>query len=170
MLDGMWYNIEDAKNTIAQIEQYLACVYELLVASLDQVMKTSSTAGRTEGDHESASARVKEYAIEINKLSPKVIVSNKLSIDALICLVSKVDLVIGADTGPTHFAWALNIPSIVLFGPTPGNRNTVVSETNQIIESKSRVNPYKIDRNDYSIKDIEVEEIINLSNKLLGES
>ena len=31
-------------------------------------MKTSSTAGRTEGDHESASARVKEYAIEINKL------------------------------------------------------------------------------------------------------
>jgi len=112
----------------------------------------------------------KDLAIEINKLSPKVIVSNKLSIDALICLVSKVDLVIGADTGPTHFAWALNIPSIVLFGPTPGNRNTVVSETNQIIESKSRVNPYKIDRNDYSIKDIEVEEIINLSNKLLGES
>jgi heptosyltransferase-1 len=82
-------------------------------------------------------------------------------------LVSKVDLVIGADTGPTHFAWALNIPSIILFGPTPGNRNTIASETNQIIESKSRVNPSKIDRNDYSIKDIEVEEIINLTNKLL---
>ena len=68
MLDGMWYNVEDAKNTIAQIEQYLACVYELLVASLDQVMKASSTAGRTEGDYESASARIKEYATEISKL------------------------------------------------------------------------------------------------------
>jgi hypothetical protein len=68
VLDGIWYNIEDAKNTISQIEQYLACVYELLVASLDQLMKTSSTAGRTEGDHESASARIKEYANEIRKL------------------------------------------------------------------------------------------------------
>jgi hypothetical protein len=68
IIDGFTYNIEDAKNTIAQIEQYLSCIYELLVASLDQIMKTSSTTGRTELDHESASNQVKEYAIEIGKL------------------------------------------------------------------------------------------------------
>ena len=68
MLDGIWYNIEDAKNTISQIEQYLACVYELLVASLDQFMKISSTAGRTEADYESAMILIDEYEKEIDKL------------------------------------------------------------------------------------------------------
>ena len=32
--------------------------------------------------------------------------------------------------------WALNIPSITLFGSTPGYRNTVITDVNKIIESK----------------------------------
>jgi heptosyltransferase-1 len=72
-------------------------------------------------------------------------------------LISQLDLVIGPDTGPTHIAWALNIPSITLYGPTPGYRNTFETEFNKIIESDSNVNPNKIDKNDYSIKNIEVE-------------
>ena len=67
-IDGMWFNIEDAKNTIGQAEQYLAIIYELLVASLDQVMKVSASAARTEGDFESASVKVKEYVSEIHSL------------------------------------------------------------------------------------------------------
>ena len=67
-IDGMWFNIEDAKNTISQAEQYLAIIYELLVASLDQVMKASSSAARTEGDFESASVKVKEFVNEIHIL------------------------------------------------------------------------------------------------------
>ncbi len=67
-IDGMWFNIEDAKNTIAQSEQYLAIIYELLCASLDQVMKVSSSAARTEGDFESASMKIKEYMNEIHQL------------------------------------------------------------------------------------------------------
>ena len=67
-IDGMWFNIEDAKNTIGQAEQYLAIIYELLVASLDQVMKVSASAARTEGDFESASVKVKEYVGEIHSL------------------------------------------------------------------------------------------------------
>lgn len=40
--DGIKYNIEDARNTIAQIKAYLICIYELLVKSLDQLIKLTS--------------------------------------------------------------------------------------------------------------------------------
>ena len=69
MENGMWFNIEDAKNTINQAEQYLAMIYEMLCAALDQVMKVSSTAGRTVGDFDSASMRVQELVQEIDKLA-----------------------------------------------------------------------------------------------------
>ena len=64
-IDGMWFNIEDARNNISQTEQYLAMIYELLCASLDQVMKVSSSSARTEGDFESASVKIKEFMNEI---------------------------------------------------------------------------------------------------------
>ena len=83
-------------------------------------------------------------------------------------LVSRADLVIGSDTGPTHLAWAQNIPSITLFSQTPGHRNTYITEHNKIIESNSEVNPYKINKQDNSIKDIEVEEVFRMSQRLLN--
>lgn len=64
-IDGMWFNIEDAKNTIAQTEQYLTMIYELLLACQDQIVKASSATARTEGDFESASLKIKEYVKEI---------------------------------------------------------------------------------------------------------
>ncbi len=91
----------------------------------------------------------------------------KLDLNSLKAIMSKVDLVIGNDTGPTHMAWALNIPSITLFGNTPGYRNTYITNTNKIIESKSIVNPFKLDRNDFSIKEIDKNEIINTAKGLL---
>ena len=90
----------------------------------------------------------KFLADKIKQLSPQVNICEKLSIKALISLISKIDLVIGSDTGPTHMAWALERPSITLFGSTPGYRNAYVTKINRIIESKSEVNPYKIDKND----------------------
>jgi len=110
----------------------------------------------------------KIIAKKIKDLSPKASLCERLSLDSLILLVSMVDLVIGSDTGPTHLAWAQNIPSITLFGKTPGYRNTYVTEHNQIIESNSEVNPYKIDKQDNSIKDIEVEEVFRISQRLLN--
>jgi heptosyltransferase I len=107
-------------------------------------------------------------AEEIKALNPKVIITDQLSLDQLISLVSQVDLVIGPDTGPTHLAWASNIPSITLFGSTPGYRNTLPSEKNKIIESKSHVHPLKIDREDYSIQEIMVEEVYKVANSLLN--
>ena len=109
----------------------------------------------------------KIIADKIKELSPNLTISNKLSIDSLISLISKVDLVIGPDTGPTHIGWALNIPSITLFGSTPGYRNTVITDVNKIIESKSEVNPYQINKNDYSIHEISVKEIVKIAKSLL---
>jgi heptosyltransferase-1 len=111
----------------------------------------------------------KLIAEKIKLLSPGVYIVNKLSFDKLKALISQVDLVIGPDTGPTHMAWALNVASITLFGPTPGYRNTYVTKVNRIIESKSEVNPFKIDKNDLSIKDIDVKEILEVSQDLLNQ-
>ena len=111
--------------------------------------------------------REKIIADEIKYQSQHVVVMDKLSLDALISLINQVDLVIGSDTGPTHMAWALNIPSITLFGPTPGYRNTCITNINKIIESDSTVNPRKIDRSDHSIKNIKVSDISELAEKLL---
>jgi len=111
----------------------------------------------------------KIMADKIKALSPKVIICEKLSIDSLISLIKQVDLVIGSDTGPTHMAWALNIPSITLFGPTPGYRNTYITNINTIIESDSKVNPLKINKKDYSIKNINTRDIVKISEKLLKE-
>jgi heptosyltransferase-1 len=79
----------------------------------------------------------------------------------------QTDLVIGGDTGPTHIAWALNIPSITLFGSTPGYRNTYATSINQILESKSKVDSYKIDKNDFSIKTIKVNDIVKMAKELI---
>jgi len=110
----------------------------------------------------------KIIAEKIKRLSPGVCVVKKLSLDKLKALISQVNLVIGPDTGPTHMAWALNIPSITLFGPTPGYRNAYLTKINRIIESKSEVNPLRINKNDFSIKDINVDDVVSLSQDLLN--
>ena len=109
----------------------------------------------------------KLLANKIKNLAPYINICEKLSIRGLISLVSQSDLVIGPDTGPTHMGWALNVPSITLFGPTPGYRNTLVTANNKTIESKSEVDPYRINKNDYSIGDINVDEVIKLAKRLL---
>ena len=106
-------------------------------------------------------------ANQIKHLSSNIEVLEELSLDSLISLITQVDLVIGPDTGPTHMAWALNVPSITLFGPTPGYRNTYATNINKIIESRSKVNPSKINKNDYSINSIKVGDIVKLAQKLL---
>ncbi|NCO00914.1 MAG: lipopolysaccharide heptosyltransferase I [Epsilonproteobacteria bacterium] len=90
----------------------------------------------------------------------------KLSLTQLIDLVSKVDLLIGNDTGPTHMAWAQNIPSITLFGPTT-TRMIYETASNIGIKSPSKVDINKIDKNDFSIKEIEVKSIKTKALELL---
>ncbi len=103
-------------------------------------------------------------------LNSSAIVLPKLDLNSLKAVVSKCDLVVGNDTGPTHMAWALNIPSITIFGCTPGFRNTYETRINKIIESNSKVNPLKLNREDFSIKNINEEKVITLIKEILNES
>ena len=48
-----------------------------------------------------------KIANRIKSISPEVTLCEKLSVCSLISLVKQVDLVIGSDTGPTHFALSL---------------------------------------------------------------
>ena len=90
----------------------------------------------------------------------------KLSLIELISFIDSCDLLIGNDTGPTHMAWAQNIPSITLFGPTT-TRMIYETPKNIGIKSPSKVDIFKIDKNDFSIKDIKVQTIVKRAKELL---
>lgn len=90
----------------------------------------------------------------------------KIDLNVLKAVIGRSDLLIGNDTGPTHMAWGLNVPSITIFGPTPVNR---VYETsiNKVIKSNSEVDHYKLNTNDFSIRKIEADDIVAIAQKLL---
>ncbi|RUM69415.1 MAG: lipopolysaccharide heptosyltransferase I [Sulfurovum sp.] len=90
----------------------------------------------------------------------------KIDLNALKAMIAKSDLLIGNDTGPTHMAWGLNIPSITIFGPTPVNR-VYQTAINKVIKSDSTVNHYKLNKNDFSIIDIDEKKIIKMAEELL---
>ena len=90
-----------------------------------------------------------------------------LTLGELKALISNADLVIGGDSGPTHFAWALNRPSITLFGPTPGERNTLEGDYTRVICSSSEVDPLQLNREDFSIGEIDPIEIVQVAKELL---
>jgi heptosyltransferase-1 len=90
----------------------------------------------------------------------------RLDLNSLKTLIAKVDLLIGNDTGPTHMAWALNKPSSTIFGPTPVSR-VYQTAINKVIKSPSIVNPFKLNKQDYSIKEIDEREIVGLARSLL---
>ena len=90
----------------------------------------------------------------------------KLTLKSLVSFISQVDLLIGNDTGPTHIAWAQNIPSITLFGPTT-SRMIYETPINSYLKSPSKVDISKINKNDFSIKDIEVVDIVKKAKELL---
>ncbi len=98
--------------------------------------------------------------------SDTIKVMPRLDLNSLKALIAHADLVIGNDTGPTHMAWALNKPSITIFGPTPVSR-VYQTGINKVVKSASIVNPYKLDKQDYSIRDIDENEIIELAKSLL---
>jgi len=91
----------------------------------------------------------------------------KIDLNTLKALIAKSDLLIGNDTGPTHMAWGLNIPSITIFGPTPINR-VYQTPINKTIKSKSTVNHYKLDKNDFSITKIPSHRVILMAKGLLN--
>ena len=108
--------------------------------------------------------RVKAEWIEKNCEHAKAL--PKINLNALKAIIGKSDLLIGNDTGPTHMAWGLNVPSITIFGPTPTNR-VYVTTINKVIKSDSEVNHFKLNKEDYSIYDIDPEKIVHMAKELL---
>lgn len=94
-------------------------------------------------------------------------VAPKLDLNHLKALIAHADLVVGNDTGPTHMAWALNRPSITLFGPTPVSR-VYQTDINKVVKSPSDVDPYKLNKQDFSIAQIDERDIIGLAEAILS--
>jgi heptosyltransferase-1 len=109
------------------------------------------------------------YLKHIAKYNNITFIANKLSLNELKELISKCNLIIGADSGPTHFSFALNMPSITLFGNTPAKRNTYITKINKSLYTKTNknINPLKLDKNDFCINKIKPKKITKLIQKLL---
>ena len=111
----------------------------------------------------------KEKAEWMRNKSKYIQVMPKLSLDDLKRVISHSSLLIGNDTGPSHMAWALNRPSITLFGPTPIERS-FQTPINKVLQSSSKIDYFKLDKNDFSIKEIKTSNIIKMANDLLREN
>lgn len=107
----------------------------------------------------------KEKALWMEKESEYLSILPKGNLNDLKQTIAHCDLLIGNDTGPTHMAWGLNVPSITIFGPTPINR-VYITDINRVIKSDSIVDHYKLNKNDFSICEIDYHEIVKIAQEL----
>ncbi|MEA2049806.1 MAG: lipopolysaccharide heptosyltransferase I [Campylobacterota bacterium] len=108
-----------------------------------------------------------QKAIWMETQSEYLEVLPRVSLDELKSVISKSQLLIGNDTGPTHMAWGLNVPSITIFGPTPTNR-VYTTPINKVIKSSSYVDHYKLNKNDFSITEIKASDIVQIAKELIN--
>ncbi|WQX87165.1 lipopolysaccharide heptosyltransferase I [Helicobacter pylori] len=85
-----------------------------------------------------------------------VLLLPKLTLNEVKALLFKMDLIIGGDTGITHLAWALQKPSITLYGNTPMERFKLESPINVSLTGNSNANYHK---KDFSIQNIDPKKI-----------
>jgi heptosyltransferase-1 len=111
-------------------------------------------------------AQEQEAANWLAQQADNITAMPKMDINTLKAAIAKSDLLIGNDTGPTHMAWALNKPSITIFGPTPVSR-VYQTEINKVVKSNSKVDPLKLNKKDFSIRDISEKDIIKIAADLI---
>ncbi len=90
----------------------------------------------------------------------------KLTLNEVKALLFRMDLIIGGDTGITHLAWALQKPSITLYGNTPMERFKLESPINISLTSNANASYHK---KDFSIQNIEPKRIKECVLNLLKE-
>ena len=115
------------------------------------------------------------YGNESEKTRAEAIISGtkaklleKLSIKDMIDFIASCDLVIGNDSGLTHLAWAVNRPSITLFGNRPSHRNAYVTDKNLVVDMGKQIDARSIDKNDFCIREIYPETVANFAKRLLN--
>lgn len=113
--------------------------------------------------------KMKEVAKAFEGENLKIIGLNapNMTLNDVKALIDSSDLVIGGDTGVTHMAWAMNTPSVTIFGATPHERNAFATEKNIMIGAKKEVNAKKLDYDDYSINNIKPQEIIEAARRVM---
>ena len=115
------------------------------------------------------------YGSDSEKAKAETIISGtkaklleKLSIKDMIDFIASCDLVIGNDSGLTHLAWAVNRPSITLFGNRPSHRNAYVTDINLVVDMGKEIDARSIDKNDFCIREIYPETVANFAKRLLN--
>lgn len=108
----------------------------------------------------------RQDALWIAEHSINACLAPKMTLSELVNFISHCDLIIGNDTGPTHMAWAMNRPSITLFGPT-NERMIYPTPINIGLKSPSSVDIFHIDRTDFSISMIDPHLIAEKAKELL---
>jgi len=114
-------------------------------------------------------AEEKRMATWLEKNALNASKSKKMSIQQLILFIKGAAGLVGNDTGPTHIAWSLNIPSITIFGPTPTTR-TFKTKKNITISSNTKIDPFKFKKDDFSIQSIPPSKIADKFVKLMGSN
>ncbi len=95
-----------------------------------------------------------------------VLLLPKLTLNEVKALLFKMDVIIGGDTGITHLAWALQKPSITLYGNTPMERFKLESLINVSLTGNSNASYHK---KDFSIQNIEPKKIKECVLNILKE-
>jgi len=168
----LFFAEKDKKKTISYIDKKQKNIVSILGSSWPSKVypkeKFVEIIQALEGNHLLVwgSDEEKEYAEYVARHSDAKILP-MLNINELKAFLSMVDLVIGADSGPTHFAWALNRPSITIFGPTPSKRNVWETRINRVVDTGKDIDPFNLDKSDFSIKNIDSAKVIKLAKALL---
>lgn len=93
----------------------------------------------------------------------------KLSLKECIALTKLSSLIIGNDSGLTHLGFAMNKPSITIFGATPSARNAYETPINRVIDAGKKILDAKhLDKSDFCIQNVDEDEIFSLAEGLLG--
>lgn len=116
----------------------------------------------------------KEYAKAIQKASTyanKISILPLLNLQELLALTKIMDLIIGNDSGPTHLAFAMNKPSITLFGASWDKRVCLQTPLNKTLNAGKNFDlkkKFKFDAKDFCITKIDEKEIFACACELLG--
>jgi ADP-heptose:LPS heptosyltransferase len=86
-------------------------------------------------DKEGAKTCKKDLFLQHNTTGNNVFVVDRVDFSLLMGIVSLCKIFIGVDTGPTHLAAALGVPTVGLFGPTSGTVAGPYSERSTYIQS-----------------------------------
>ncbi|WP_104753450.1 lipopolysaccharide heptosyltransferase I [Helicobacter salomonis] len=89
-----------------------------------------------------------------------------LNLEEVKTLVSLVDVVVGGDTGIVHLAWALQVPSVTLYGNTPKARFSLEGRGHIALASNTQANYSK---KDFSIQNLPPQQVAQAIMQVLGE-